>query len=272
MRHSFPPKSASAIIPTMSRPPNPATPTRSIDILGTRVDDVTLAEALALCDAWIREGEPRRVVTPNAEFVAAARRDPAFRQMLNESALCIPDGAGLLLAGRLLGTRLREQVAGTDLADGLAGLCARHGYRVFLLGAAPGIAELAARRLEERHPGLSVAGTFAGSPEPAADNVVRARLEEAGRIDVLLAAYGAGKQEAWIARNQAALGIPLAIGVGGALDFFSGRVPRAPRLLRRLGLDWLFRLLIQPWRWRRQLALPRFVVGVVYEGLARRTR
>ncbi len=245
---------------------------RSIDVLGVRVDDVTLAEALDVCHACIRSGQPHRVVTPNAEFVMAARRDADFRRLLNASTLAIPDGAGLLLAGRLLGTPLREQVAGTDLADRVAGLCAREGYRLFLLGAAPGVADLAARHLEARYPGLTVAGTFAGSPDHSADDATRARLREAGRIDALLVAYGARKQEAWIDRNQAALGIPLAIGVGGALDFFSGRVPRAPLLMRRAGLDWLFRLIVQPWRWRRQLALPRFVVAVTYEGLWRRRR
>lgn len=243
---------------------------RSIDVLGVRVDDVTLREALSICRACIRSGEPHRIVTPNAEFVMAARQDPAFRTLLNDATLAIPDGAGLLLAGRLLGTPLREQVAGTDLADGLAGLAAREGYRLFLLGAAPGVADLAAHRLVERHPGLTIAGTFAGSAAPEADAQTRGRLQEAGRIDALLVAYGARKQEAWIARNQAALHIPLAIGIGGALDFFSGRVPRAPRPLRRVGLDWLFRLIVQPWRWQRQLALPRFLLAVTHEGIQRR--
>ncbi|MBX6772083.1 MAG: WecB/TagA/CpsF family glycosyltransferase [Chloroflexi bacterium] len=243
---------------------------RAVDILGVRVDDVTLDEAVAICRSCIRSGEPHRVVTPNAEFVMAARRRPDFRALLNSSTLAIPDGAGLLLAGWLLGTPLREQVAGTDLADALAGLCAREGYRLFLLGAAPGVADDAARRLAIRYPGLAVAGTYPGSPDPRSDPETRDRIRAAGRVDVLLVAYGAERQEGWIARNQAALGIPLAIGVGGALDFLSGRVPRAPRLVRRAGLDWLFRLIIQPWRWRRQLALPQFVVAVAREAARRR--
>ena len=243
---------------------------RSIDVLGVRVDDVTLSQALDVCLACVRSGEPHQVVTPNAEFVMAARRDPAFRKILNNATLAIPDGAGLLLAGRLLGTPLREQVAGTDLAAGLAGRCAQEGYRIFLLGAAPGVADLAARRLRERYPALIVAGTFPGSADPSADEDTRAVLRQTGGVDVILVAYGAKRQEAWIDRNQAALGIPLAIGVGGALDFFSGQVPRAPLLMRRAGLDWLFRLVVQPWRWRRQLALPRFVIAVAAESLRRR--
>jgi N-acetylglucosaminyldiphosphoundecaprenol N-acetyl-beta-D-mannosaminyltransferase len=244
----------------------------SVAILGVRVDDVTLDEAVAIADAAIRSGQSHRIVTPNAEIAVAARQDPEFRRILNESTLAIPDGAGLLLAARLLGTRLRVQVAGTDLAERVAALCARQGYRLFLLGAAPGIAELAGKHLAALDPGLPIAGTYAGSADPSADEETRARLAEAGRIDVLLVAFGARKQESWIDRNQAKLGIPLAIGVGGVFDFWSGKVPRAPLLIRRAGFDWLFRLAIQPWRWRRQLALPRFLVAVTYQGIIRRLR
>jgi N-acetylglucosaminyldiphosphoundecaprenol N-acetyl-beta-D-mannosaminyltransferase len=245
---------------------------RGVDILGVRVDDVTMPDAVGVCRACLQSGRPHRVVTPNAEIVVAARGDRAFRETLNGSTLAIPDGAGLLLAGRLLGTPLRVQVAGTDLADRIAALCAAEGYRLFLLGAAPGVAELAAQRLCERHPGLAIAGTYAGNADPTADDETRARLREAGRIDALLVAYGAKKQEFWMERNQAALGIPLAIGVGGVFDVFSGRVPRAPTLMRRAGFDWLFRLIVQPWRWRRQLALPRFVVLATIEGSRKRWR
>jgi N-acetylglucosaminyldiphosphoundecaprenol N-acetyl-beta-D-mannosaminyltransferase len=243
---------------------------RSIDILGVRIDDVTLDEAVEIGRAAIRSRTTHRIVTPNAEIAMAAGADAAFRGILNDSTLAIPDGAGLLLAGRLLGTPLRTQVAGTDLAERLAGLSAREGYRLFLLGAAPGVAALAAERLVARYPGLSVAGTLAGSADPLADLETRERLRDAGPIDLIYVAFGARKQEAWLERNQAALGIPLAIGVGGVFDFWSGRVPRAPALVRKFGFDWLFRLGVQPWRWRRQLALPRFVVAVTLEGMKRR--
>jgi N-acetylglucosaminyldiphosphoundecaprenol N-acetyl-beta-D-mannosaminyltransferase len=243
---------------------------RAVEILGVRIHDVTLDEAVAISRAAIRAKRPLGIVTPNAEFVMAAQQDSRFRATLNASSLAIPDGAGLLLAGRLLRTPLREQVAGTDLADRLAGLCAAEGRRLFLLGAPPGVAEAAAQRLAERHPGLIIAGTFAGDGSPSGDAETRARLRQAGRVDVVLVAYGMKKQEAWLARNQPELGIPVAIGVGGVFDFFSGRVPRAPALVRRAGFDWLFRLIVQPWRWRRQLALPRFVAAVTAAAIARR--
>lgn len=247
-------------------------PIRSVDILGVRVDDVTMAETMAICRAFIRSSEPHRVVTPNAEFVMAAQSNAIFRRILNESSLAIPDGAGLLLASRILGTPIREQVAGTDVASGLAALCAAEGYRIFLLGGAAGVAELAARQLAARYPGLVVAGTYAGVAGPAADEETRAHVRAAGRIDAILVAYGAQRQEEWLVRNQEELRIPLAIGVGGALDFFSGRVPRAPVIVRRAGFDWLFRLVVQPWRWRRQLALPYFVASVTYAAVRQRGR
>lgn len=238
-------------------------PPRSIEILGCRVDDVTMDEAVARCDELIRRREPVQVVTPNAEIVMAAQRLPDLRELINRSALSIPDGAGLLLAGRILGTPLREQVTGTDLSYRMGALAADRGYRLFLLGAAEGVAEQAGRRLQVLNPGLQVAGTFAGRSRPDGDAETRSAVAAAGRVDVVLVAYGAPWQERWIARNQADLGIPLAMGVGGAFDFMAGRTPRAPAWLRGIGLDWAFRLAIQPSRFRRQLALPRFVGRVV---------
>lgn len=236
----------------------------SLDILGVRVDDVTYDEALALLCEYIASGRPHYVVTPNPEFVMAARRDPAFRAALAGAALAVPDGGGLLLAGRLWGRPFREQVRGTDLVYRLAAIGARAGHRWFLLGAGPGVAAAAGRRLMAQYPGLRVVGTYAGSPHPADDPATRGAVQAAGPVDVLLVAYGAPRQECWMARNVPTLGVPVAIGVGGVLDFLAGRTPRAPRWLRDLGLEWLFRLLVQPWRWRRQLALPQFALHVLW--------
>ena len=241
-------------------------------MLGVRVDDVTEAEAAAEVRRLIQSGGCHQVVTPNAEFVVRARRDPAFLKALNAAALAVPDGAGLLLAGRLLGTPLRQQVTGTDLVVRLAELGAAEGYRLFLLGAAEGVAAEAARRLQARFPGLQIAGTYAGSPRPGDEDAIVERIRAASPVHVLLVAYGAPAQDLWIARNLPRLGVGVAIGVGGAFDFVSGRVPRAPAWLRRAGFDWLYRLARQPWRWRRQLALPQFVLAVLWESLRRRTR
>lgn len=240
---------------------------RSYYILGMRVDDVTFREALDLIHKYVRSGGCHRIVTPNPEFAMAARRDAAFLEALNGSSLAIPDGIGLILAARLAGYRIREHVRGTDLVHRTAALCAREGYRMFLLGAAPGVAEAAAARLVEENPGLLVAGCYAGSHQPEHDEETVAAVRRAGRVDVLLVAYGGRAQEMWLARNQARLGIPCGMGVGGVFNFLSGRSKRAPLWIRQLELEWLHRLVTEPWRWRRQLALPAFAATVLWESM-----
>jgi N-acetylglucosaminyldiphosphoundecaprenol N-acetyl-beta-D-mannosaminyltransferase len=244
----------------------------SLCVFGVRVDDVTFPEALALLREFVASRAPHYVVTPNPEFVMLARRDAAFRQALAGAALAIPDGGGLLLAARLWGRPFREQVRGTDLVYRLATVGAREGQRWFLLGAAPGVAAEAGRRLMARYPGLQVVGTHGGSPRATDDAAAQEAIRAAGPVDVLLVAYGAPGQELWMARNLAALGVPVAIGVGGVLDFISGRVRRAPRWVRDLGLEWLFRLLLQPRRWRRQLELPRFAIQALLATPRQRAR
>lgn len=229
----------------------------ALRILGVPVHDVTCEEALEWMAVWIAEGGPHQAVTVNPEFVMAARRDPAFRTVLERADLCLPDGVGITLAARYLGRPLRERVAGVDLVEAVAARAAREGWRLFLLGAAPGIAERAAEVLTARHPGLSICGTHAGSPAPAEEEGIIRRVQ-ATRADVLLVAYGAPAQDLWLARNLGQTGAAVGIGVGGAFDYLAGVVPRAPSWLRRIGLEWLYRLLRQPWRWRRQLALPHF--------------
>ncbi len=243
--------------------------TSAIDILGVRVDDVTYDEALALIERWIAEGGPHVVTTPNPEIVMQARREPSFRAILERAALNVPDGVGLLLAARLRGRGFREHVRGTDLVHRLAVLGAARGHRWYLLGAADGVARNAAERLRARYPGLTVAGAEPGSPRPEDDAATRAMIQAAAPIDLILVAYGAPAQERWLERNLGPLAIPIGIGVGGVLNFLSGEVPRAPAWMRRLELEWLHRLIVQPWRWRRQLELPKFVGLVMLETVRR---
>jgi N-acetylglucosaminyldiphosphoundecaprenol N-acetyl-beta-D-mannosaminyltransferase len=254
--------------------PTPPRPHRRI--LGVRVDDVTYNDALQACASVAcvtgtshgRIFSNRYVVTPNPEFVILARRLPDFAAILEAATLSIPDGVGLMLAARLQGAPLREQVRGTDLAYGLVEWAASNHRRVFLLGGADGVADAAAASLHRRWPTLQVAGTFAGDASPAGDVATRAAISAVGRCDVLLVGYGAPKQERWIARNLSALDVGVAIGVGGVLDFMAGRVRRAPAVIRRIGLDWLFRLAMQPSRLRRQAStLPVFVALAVNEAL-----
>jgi N-acetylglucosaminyldiphosphoundecaprenol N-acetyl-beta-D-mannosaminyltransferase len=238
-------------------------------LLGVPVDDVTAREALAfLADAIERDRAHRQapthcaqVVTLNPEMLMAARRDTALREAIRTAALVVADGIGIVLAVRLLGVRLRGRVAGVDLLEAFAGLAAERGYRIYLLGAPPGVARMAGEALVHRHPGLIVAGSYAGSPAAEAADTIVARLA-AARPDALFVAFGSPAQERWLAARRGQLGAAVAIGVGGALDMLAGRIPRAPHWMRRAGLEWLYRLWRQPWRWRRMLALPRFAVVV----------
>ena len=208
------------------------------------------------------------MVTINPEFTIAARNDRRFYQVLRKADLAVADGIGIVWAARLLGDRLPERVGGIDLVERLAERAARDGYGIFFLGAAPGVAEEAAAALRGRYPRLRVAGTFAGSPSCGEKPAIRAMIS-AAHPEILLVAFGAPAQDLWIAENQAAVGVPVAIGVGGAFDFLAGRIRRAPRWIQRIGLEWLYRLARQPSRWRRMTALPRFAGMVLVLIVAR---
>jgi N-acetylglucosaminyldiphosphoundecaprenol N-acetyl-beta-D-mannosaminyltransferase len=246
-----------------------------VQVLGLPVHDLTLPELVDRVRLWVRV-EPDRlhqVVTLNPEMVMAARRVPAFRAVVEQAEVVTADGVGIVLAARLLGQPLRGRVTGVDLVEALAA-AGDPALALFLLGAAPGVAELAARRVQARYPECRIAGTWVGSPRQEESGEALARIA-AARPAVVLVAYGAPVQELWVARHRRELeqaGVVVAVGVGGAFDYLAGVVPRAPRLLRRLGLEWLYRLIRQPWRWRRQLALPQFAALVLGEWAVRRYR
>ncbi len=234
-----------------------------IDILGVPVHAVTMADTLALVEHYMAEPRLHQIATVNPEFVMAAQSDPDFRRVLHAADLCIPDGVGLLFAARRQGRSLPERVPGSELVYHLAEQAAQHGWPLFLLGAGAGVAAEAARLLVERYPGLVIAGTFAGSPAAEENDDIVRRINDSGAA-LLFVAYGAPKQDKWIARNRANLpAVRVAVGVGGSLDFVTGRSVRAPAWMQRLGLEWLHRLIREPWRWRRMLALPRFAWRVV---------
>lgn len=240
-------------------------PTR-ITILGIPVDNITEDAAMQRIATFLEAGGPHHVVTVNPEFIMEAQHNQAFRAVIRAADLATPDGFGLLLAARWLGTPLQGRATGVALVQRIAALAAARGYRIFLLGAAPGVAEQAAAVLCTRYPNLHIAGCFAGTPHPRHEPFLR-QLIAAARPDVLLVAYGHPRQDLWIARNQPALRIPLAMGVGGVYDYLSGRVPLAPAWVRHLGLEWLYRLVRQPRRWRRILvAVPLFMWAVLRRG------
>jgi N-acetylglucosaminyldiphosphoundecaprenol N-acetyl-beta-D-mannosaminyltransferase len=209
-----------------------------------------------------------QVATVNPEFIMMARRNTSFARVLQDVQLSTPDGVGITLAARIQGQRIHERLTGVDLTEMIATM-SDPAPSIFLLGAGPGVADEAAEQLRRLNPEVRIAGTFSGSPDNEDLPKILERLQASG-ADTLLVAFGAPEQDMWIARHRRALaacGIVIAIGVGGTFDYLSGRVPRAPRLIRRIGLEWLYRLIRQPWRWRRQLALPQFAALVIWERL-----
>ena len=238
--------------------------------MGTPVDPIDREAALARIAAWL-DGPPgalRHIVTVNPEYVMAARRWRRFRDVLHGADLALADGVGLLLAARLLGKPIPTRITGNDLVAAVAALDHAN-KRIFLLGAEAGVAETAAAVLRSRRPEAAIVGTLAGNPDPASWTEIAAALER-HRPTVLFVAFGHPRQDLWIAAYRERLearGILVASGVGGVYDYLSGRVPRAPGWLRRLGLEWLYRLVRQPWRWRRQAVLPVFVLLVIIEAI-----
>jgi len=234
-------------------------------LLGVPVDPLSEAEAVDWVARAIAQGQPRVVISVNPERIMHAGRDPEFAAVLRAADLALADGAGVLWAARRLGHPLPERVPGVDFVRALAARGAVEHWRLFFLGGGPGVAEAAGRALGEAYPGFILAGTHAGSPQPSNDAVTIDAVRASG-AQVLLLAFGAVAEEGWLARNLAGSGALVGMGVGGAFDFIAGRAQRAPRWMRERGLEWLHRLSRQPWRWRRMLALPRFVIRVVREG------
>lgn len=231
--------------------------TLKIPVLGVAFDDLRPEEAIARGAELAKGDDFHYVVTPNPEIVNLARDDEHYRTLLNGAALVLPDGIGILYAARILGHPLTARIPGIDFAAGLMEALARDKGKLFLLGAKPGIADLAAQNLRVRYPGLDICGTHDGYFQN--DEAVLSLLR-AARADVVFVCLGAPRQERWMAEFGPRSGATLMLGLGGALDVFSGTVQRAPPLFQKLGLEWFYRLLHQPSRIGRMAKLPLFLV------------
>ena len=237
----------------------------SVRVLGVEVHCVQESDVLDFVLERIRKREVAQIVTVNAEFVMIARHNRSFRDTLAAAHLATPDGAGVVWAARRKGATIRRRVGGSDLIWSLSRQAAEHGHGVFLLGAAEGVAASAARRLQDEIPTLVISGTHAGSPTPIEEDSIVDLVRLSG-AQILFVAFGAPEQDLWLARNLARSGAVVGMGVGGSFDYLAGTARRAPVWMQERGMDWLWRLIQQPWRWRRMLALPRFAWAVLREG------
>ncbi len=237
-------------------------------LLGIPFDDGGLHEAAAEALRLIDRHEGSYAVTPNPEIVLAARRDPALREAILSADLILPDGVGLVYASHIAGKALRHRIPGIDLADVLLAELAQRKRSVFLFGAAPGVAEEAARMLQKQFPGIKIGGTrhgyYTAGEEPGILAEIR-RVEP----DLLLVCLGSPNQELWMKKQARRLPVGLMIGLGGAMDVYAGKLRRAPERWRRLGLEWLFRLLQEPRRIRRMIRLPLILWAAYRERIGR---
>lgn len=232
-------------------------------VLGLPVDAVDMAGALSLLRTAIETHRPAQVVTLNAEMAMLGLADPAFRTVVENAGLVVPDGAGVVWALRRGGQPV-GRLPGIELTQALLGLAESEGWGVYVLGASPEVNAGAVAEIVRRHPRLRLVGARDGYFTAETEDVILSSIRSAAP-DILLVALGVPRQEHWIAQHQGALGVSVAIGVGGSLDVLAGKVQRAPVLMQRLNLEWLYRLLKEPWRWRRMMALPRFVGAVLKE-------
>lgn len=233
-----------------------------VDVLGVGFDNVTLDEAVTRGMELVCGEGTHYVVTPNPEIVEVCRENPAARDAVNGADLVLPDGIGVIKGAAMLGTPLKEKTPGVEFAAGLMGKMAQQGKSLYLLGAKPGVAELASRRLVQRYPGLRIAGTHDGYFKE--DGPVVDDIRQSG-ADVVFVCLGAPKQELWMAKNGPATGAHLLCGLGGSLDVFAGVVERAPKFWCDHGLEWLHRLIKEPRRIGRMMKLPLFLVHVKQE-------
>lgn len=238
-----------------------------IDVLGVSFDDLTMDEAVEIALGFMQERRACYACTPNPEIVMAAKGDAALRAALSGAELVLADGVGITKAAAMLGTPLKSRVPGIDFASNVISRLAQRGGSVYLLGAKPLVAEAAADKLTQTYPGIVIAGTNDGYFTDEAPVIEKIN---AASPDFLMVCLGSPKQELWMSANAGRLSCGLMAGLGGSLDVLAGNVQRAPETWRRLGLEWLYRVIKEPKRLGRVMKLPAFVLEAAAEGRRRR--
>jgi len=222
----------------------------SVAVLGVPFNNVTMDEAVRIIEEKIEGGGYHQVATANVDFLMHAIHDEELRNILCSCSLVVPDGMPILWSARLMGSPLKERVCGIDLVPRLAELSARRGYSIYLLGASEKSSQQAAEILEERYPGLRIAGRYSPPLRPLEQmnhEEILWRIERA-RPDILLVAFGNPKQEKWLSMHRDRLKVPVSIGIGGSLDMIAGKLARAPRWMQKSGMEWFFRAAQEPRR------------------------
>lgn len=235
-----------------------------VSIFGVPISKMSMRETVAYLSQAIEKRVPQQIITANPIMVMTALEQPDYMRMMKSADLVVPDGAGVVWASGYVNNPVAERVAGYDLIQELMKAGESKGWKVYLIGASPEVIEAAAARLQELYPRIQLVGFrdgFFGEKEEA--DVIQAVREAAP--DILLVGRSADKQEPWIAKYKNELGVPVMMGVGGSFDVLSGKLKRAPVLFQKLKLEWFYRLLQEPWRYKRMLVLPKFAMKVIRE-------
>ena len=236
----------------------------TVNILGVNVDNVTFDKALSTAESLLAGDGVSAIFTPNPEIIMQAKEDAELMEILNSAQLCTADGIGVVYGAKILGTPVPQRVAGFDLVCALLEKISKSGQGVFLFGAKPGVADAAKAELEKKYPGIVISGTRNGYFKPEEEEEIVEEINESG-ADLLLVCLGAPKQEKWIAAHKDSLKVKLCMGVGGTLDVLAGVAQRAPKIFIKFNLEWAYRILKNPSRIGRFVALPKFALEVLKE-------
>ena len=238
---------------------------KKVNILGVLVDKVNIEEAVEKIFTMLSEKRPHAVFTPNSEIIMTAYKDEEFREILNNADMLTADGIGVVYASKILNNPIEERAAGFDIACGVIDRIAESGHGLYLFGGKPGVAEIAKENLEKKYPFIRVLGTHDGYFDEAKVPEIIEDINNSG-ADILFVCLGAPAQEKWIHNNMHKLNVRVCMGVGGSIDVLAGVAERAPQKWCDMGLEWLYRLLKQPKRFFRMLALPKFALTVLFKG------
>lgn len=236
-----------------------------VKILGVPVDMVDRERAMKIFEESFSEPGVTMVVTPNSEIVQRASKDEELKSLISSADLIIPDGIGLVYASKIIGCPLSERVTGIDFLEAIIAGLEKNGKSIYFFGSKPGVAEAAAENIKKKYPKLIVAGTHNGYFKAEEEPDIVKEINDSG-ADFLCVALGAPKQEKFIFDHRNELAVNGAIGVGGSLDVWAGTLKRAPEFYRKHGLEWLYRLIQEPSRYKRMLALPVFMFRVIFTG------
>lgn len=237
-------------------------------VLGVPIDAVTMKEAVGRAMSFLQDGGQHMICTPNPEIVMEAQNDTGLMEILKASDMVLPDGIGVVWASKYSKIRLTERVAGYDFTQKLFDAIKNTDYSVYFFGGEPGVAAAAAKKMTRKYDGLKIAGVRNGYFNTEEEKKITAEIKAAAP-SILLVGLGAPKQEKWIYNNMALTGAKLYIGVGGSFDVMSGKTKRAPALFQKLGLEWFYRLIMQPTRLIRMMRLPKFAIQVLINSLKR---